>query len=56
MDKDLRLVLETAGKLKLPATAAIKAFYEKGKQAGLSDDDFTGVIRLLAPDDKAPSS
>ncbi len=56
MDKDMRLVLETAGALHLPATEAIKAFYEKGKDAGLGDDDFTGVARLLAPEEKSQSA
>jgi 3-hydroxyisobutyrate dehydrogenase-like beta-hydroxyacid dehydrogenase len=52
MDKDLRLVLETAGSLDLPAARAVKAFYQKGKDAGMGDDDFIGVARLLANDEK----
>jgi 3-hydroxyisobutyrate dehydrogenase-like beta-hydroxyacid dehydrogenase len=56
MDKDMRLVLETAGELKLPGAAAVKAFYEKGTRAGMADDDFTGVARLLAADDPSASS
>jgi 3-hydroxyisobutyrate dehydrogenase-like beta-hydroxyacid dehydrogenase len=56
MDKDLRLVLETAGALPLPGTGAVKAFYEKGKEAGLGDDDFTGVARLLTPEQKTKSA
>jgi 3-hydroxyisobutyrate dehydrogenase-like beta-hydroxyacid dehydrogenase len=47
MNKDLRLALETADGLNLPVAAALKAFYSKGMDAGLGDDDFTGVIRLL---------
>jgi 3-hydroxyisobutyrate dehydrogenase-like beta-hydroxyacid dehydrogenase len=56
MDKDMRLVLETAGKLKLPGATAVKAFYEKGTQAGMGDDDFTGVARLFTTDDMSASS
>ncbi len=47
MAKDFRLMLETAGPLDLPATRAVKAFYEKGLDKGMGEDDFTGVIRLL---------
>jgi 3-hydroxyisobutyrate dehydrogenase-like beta-hydroxyacid dehydrogenase len=47
MDKDLRLALETAGSVDLPATKTLKSFYDKGIQAGLGDDDFLGLIRLL---------
>jgi 3-hydroxyisobutyrate dehydrogenase-like beta-hydroxyacid dehydrogenase len=47
MDKDLRLVLETAGALSLPLARQIKESYEKGKAAGWADDDFIGLIRLL---------
>jgi len=50
MDKDFRLMLETAGKLDLPATKTVKAFYQKGLDKGMGDDDFTGVIRLLRKD------
>ena len=46
----LRLMLETAGDLDLPATKAVKAFYQKGLDKGMGDDDFTGVIRLLRKD------
>jgi 3-hydroxyisobutyrate dehydrogenase-like beta-hydroxyacid dehydrogenase len=52
MNKDLRLALETAGKLDLPASNALKSFYDKGMNAGLGDDDFSGMIRLLADSDK----
>ncbi len=48
MNKDLRLALETAGDLNLPAAKALKSFYDKGMESGFGDDDFTGVIRLLA--------
>lgn len=47
MNKDLRLALETAGNLSLPVAEALKAFYNKGMEAKLGDDDFSGVIRLL---------
>ncbi len=49
MDKDLRLALETAGDLHLPATQALKSLYDKGMESGLSEDDFIGLIRLLSP-------
>jgi 3-hydroxyisobutyrate dehydrogenase-like beta-hydroxyacid dehydrogenase len=48
MNKDVRLSLETAGKLELPTAKALKAFYNKGMESGLGDDDFSGMIRLLA--------
>jgi 3-hydroxyisobutyrate dehydrogenase-like beta-hydroxyacid dehydrogenase len=48
MNKDLRLALETGERLDLPTAKALKAFYEKGMAAGLGDDDFAGVIRLLS--------
>ena len=47
MNKDLRLALETAESLHLPVAEALKAFYDRGMDAGLGDDDFTGVVRLL---------
>jgi 3-hydroxyisobutyrate dehydrogenase-like beta-hydroxyacid dehydrogenase len=47
MNKDLRLTLETAGELDLPAAKALKSFYDKGMDAGCGEDDFTGMIRLL---------
>lgn len=48
MDKDLRLALETAGDLELPATKALKLFYSSGMRDGIGDDDFVGMIRLIA--------
>jgi len=48
MNKDLRLALETADNLDLPAAKTLKSFYDKGIDAGLGEDDFTGMIRLLA--------
>jgi 3-hydroxyisobutyrate dehydrogenase-like beta-hydroxyacid dehydrogenase len=48
MNKDLRLTLETAGDIDLPAAKALKSFYDKGMNASFGDDDFTGLIRLLA--------
>jgi 3-hydroxyisobutyrate dehydrogenase-like beta-hydroxyacid dehydrogenase len=53
MNKDLRLALETAGRLELPDAKSLKSFYDKGMEAGFGDDDFSGVIRLLA-DSKTP--
>jgi 3-hydroxyisobutyrate dehydrogenase-like beta-hydroxyacid dehydrogenase len=52
MNKDLRLTLETAGDLDLPAAKALKSFYDKGMAAGFAEDDFTGLIRLLAGSNK----
>lgn len=48
MNKDLRLMLETAGELNLPAAKSLKSLCDKGMGAGLGDDDFIGLIRLLA--------
>jgi 3-hydroxyisobutyrate dehydrogenase-like beta-hydroxyacid dehydrogenase len=53
MNKDLRLALETAGTLDLPNGKSLKAFYDKGMASGLGEDDFSGMIRLLA-DGKEP--
>jgi 3-hydroxyisobutyrate dehydrogenase-like beta-hydroxyacid dehydrogenase len=50
MNKDLRLALETADTLDLPATRALKALYDRGMEGGLGDDDFSGLIRLLEPE------
>jgi 3-hydroxyisobutyrate dehydrogenase-like beta-hydroxyacid dehydrogenase len=47
MNKDLRLALETADGLTLPTALALKAFYDKGLDAGLGEDDFLGIVRLL---------
>jgi 3-hydroxyisobutyrate dehydrogenase-like beta-hydroxyacid dehydrogenase len=52
MNKDLRLALETAGDLDLPVTKALKLFYDNGISGGLAEDDFTGMIRLLAKEKK----
>ena len=49
MNKDLRLALETAGKLKLPTAEALKSFYDKAIGDGFGEDDFSGVIRELGP-------
>ena len=47
MNKDLRLVLETAADVDLPAAKTLKAVYSKGMDSGYGEDDFIGVIRLL---------
>ncbi|HUB67600.1 MAG TPA: NAD(P)-dependent oxidoreductase [Candidatus Methylacidiphilales bacterium] len=52
MNKDLRLALETAGNLDLPAAKALKSFYDRGMSGGMAEDDFIGMIRLLAPEKK----
>lgn len=52
MHKDLRLALETAGELDLPATKTLKSFYDKGMSSGMAEDDFAGTIRLLAREKK----
>ena len=52
MNKDLRLALETAGDLDLPVTKTLKLFYNKGMDSEFGDDDFIGLIRLLALDHK----
>jgi 3-hydroxyisobutyrate dehydrogenase-like beta-hydroxyacid dehydrogenase len=52
MNKDLRLALETTGDLDLPAAKALKSFYDKGMGVGFGEDDFTGMIRLLAGSNK----
>ncbi len=48
MDKDMRLVLESTGSLDLPCVKTLKGLYEKAMNRKLGDDDFIGVIRLLA--------
>ena len=48
----MRLALETAGPVDLPVARALKKLYEKGIEAGMADDDFTGSIRLLHPGGK----
>lgn len=52
MNKDLRLTLETAADMDLPAAKALKSFYDKGMSAGFGDDDFIGMIRMLGCDEK----
>jgi 3-hydroxyisobutyrate dehydrogenase-like beta-hydroxyacid dehydrogenase len=47
MGKDLRLALETAEGLSLPAANALKTLYDKGIEDGLGNDDFVGLIRLV---------
>jgi 3-hydroxyisobutyrate dehydrogenase-like beta-hydroxyacid dehydrogenase len=47
MNKDLRLVLETAGETPLPAAKTLKQLYDKGMDKGMGDEDFIGLIRLL---------
>jgi 3-hydroxyisobutyrate dehydrogenase-like beta-hydroxyacid dehydrogenase len=47
MNKDLRLVLETAGDIELPAAETLKIFYDRGMDEGLGEDDLIGLIRLL---------
>jgi 3-hydroxyisobutyrate dehydrogenase-like beta-hydroxyacid dehydrogenase len=47
MNKDLRLVLETAGETSLPAAKTLKQLYDKGMDKGMGDEDFIGLIRLL---------
>jgi 3-hydroxyisobutyrate dehydrogenase-like beta-hydroxyacid dehydrogenase len=49
MNKDLRLALETVGKLDLPVARALKSFYDRGMESGFGEDDFIGVVRLLTP-------
>lgn len=53
MNKDLRLALETIGDIDLPAAKALKSFYDKGMDSGFGEDDFAGVIRLLANSHKS---
>jgi 3-hydroxyisobutyrate dehydrogenase-like beta-hydroxyacid dehydrogenase len=53
MNKDLRLVLETAGDTPLPVAKALKALYDKGMSEGMAEDDFTGLIRLLRLPEKS---
>ncbi len=48
MDKDLRLVLETAGELDLPVAKSLKLFYDNGMKDGLGEEDFTVLMKLLA--------
>ncbi len=50
MGKDLRLALETAAGYDLPLTqtARLKESYDQGIAAGWQDEDFIGLLRLLA--------
>jgi 3-hydroxyisobutyrate dehydrogenase-like beta-hydroxyacid dehydrogenase len=50
MAKDLRLALETAAdlSLQLEQTAHLKGIYDQGISAGWADDDFIGLVRLMA--------
>ena len=50
MGKDLRLALETAAELPvdLNQTKNLLASYERGMAAGWQDDDFIGLLRLVA--------
>jgi 3-hydroxyisobutyrate dehydrogenase-like beta-hydroxyacid dehydrogenase len=52
MNKDLRLMLETAGDLNLPTANALKSLCDNGMNAGFGEDDFIGLIRLLADSNK----
>ena len=49
MAKDLRLALETAADLSVTLEQAghLKKIYDEGIDAGWSEDDFIGLIRLL---------
>jgi 3-hydroxyisobutyrate dehydrogenase-like beta-hydroxyacid dehydrogenase len=49
MAKDLHLALETAAELSLPLeqTGHLKNLYDRGMNAGWSNDDFIGLMRLL---------
>jgi 3-hydroxyisobutyrate dehydrogenase-like beta-hydroxyacid dehydrogenase len=49
MGKDLRLALETASKLplSLAQTEVLKQIYDRGIAAGMKDDDFIGLVRLV---------
>ncbi|MBS1197308.1 MAG: 6-phosphogluconate dehydrogenase NAD-binding [Proteobacteria bacterium] len=53
MGKDLRLALETAAELPLALdqTQNLLANYERGMAAGWQDDDFIGLMRLVADQD-----
>jgi len=48
MRKDLRLAQEDSANLALIVTPALIELYDKGFEGGLADDDFIGLIRLLA--------
>ena len=49
MGKDLRLALETVGEnTKLPLASILKSLYDSAITKGMGDDDFVGLIRLVA--------
>jgi 3-hydroxyisobutyrate dehydrogenase-like beta-hydroxyacid dehydrogenase len=48
MGKDLRLALETAGDQQLPLASNLKSLYDSAMKKGWGDDDFVGLIRLVA--------
>jgi 3-hydroxyisobutyrate dehydrogenase-like beta-hydroxyacid dehydrogenase len=50
MAKDLRLAMETAGdlSLSLEQTGHLAAIYDRGLDAGWANDDFIGLVRLVA--------
>jgi len=50
MLKDLNLALETADDIPLVLTPAARELYQRGADAGLADDDFIGLARLIDPD------
>jgi 3-hydroxyisobutyrate dehydrogenase-like beta-hydroxyacid dehydrogenase len=47
MAKDLRLALGSAAGLNLPQTASLLRLYERGLEAGMAEDDFISLIRLV---------
>jgi 3-hydroxyisobutyrate dehydrogenase-like beta-hydroxyacid dehydrogenase len=47
MAKDLRLVLQAIDAAQVPQTAALAGIYQQGIEAGMQNDDFIGLIRLL---------
>jgi 3-hydroxyisobutyrate dehydrogenase-like beta-hydroxyacid dehydrogenase len=47
MDKDLRLALESAGKLPLPQLRGLKKLYSEGMAKGWGDEDFSTLMKLL---------
>jgi len=52
MGKDIRLALEDAPALKLPQTRAVYEQYRQALAAGMGDDDFIGLMQLLAQQTK----
>lgn len=47
MAKDMRLALGSAAGLNLPQTAGLSKLYEQGLAAGLGEEDFISLIRLV---------